>query len=54
LQTEFAHRVVANRGMKANAIPQKREIVSENCGRASERYAQIARKVFPVEFEFRR
>jgi len=53
-QTEFAHRVVANRGMKANAIRQTREIMRENCGRASECYAQIVREVFPVEFEFRR
>jgi len=53
-QTGFAHRVVANRGMKGNAIRQKREIMREYCGKASECYAQIAREVLPVEFEFRR
>ena len=39
--------------MNAHAIRQKREIMREDCGRASERYAQIAREVFPVKSEFR-
>jgi hypothetical protein len=53
-EAQFAERIIADGGIEADAVPEKRKAVGKNCRRAPERKTQIRRKMLAIQFKIAR